>query len=127
MAGSLVVPIGLLATTGFTGVGAYIMKQAADINMLASAVDGNNNPNSSIYLNDAMNNGHENKYIQGFRQGFTNTVFKGLVLKQVNESFENKVTLFFIGLYRELYALVKSTANGLLSYGYRCIGKSNKI
>lgn len=127
LAGSLVVPIGLLATTGFTGVGAYIMKQAADINMLASAVDGNNNPNSSIYLNDAMNNGHDNKYIQGFRQGFTNTIFKGLVLKQMNESFENKVTLFFIGLYRELYALVKSTANGLLSYGYSCIGKSNKI
>lgn len=127
LVGSLVVPIGVLATTGFAGVGAYIMKQAGDINMLASAVSGNNDPNSSIYLNDAMNNGHDNKYIQGFRQGFANTVFKGLVLKQINESFENKVTLFFIGLYRELYALVKSTANGLLSYSYSCIGKSNKI
>lgn len=127
LAGSLVVPIGVLATSGFVGVGGYIMKQAADINMLASAVDGNNNPNSSIYLNDSMNHGHDNKYIQGFRQGFANTVFKGLVLKQLNESFENKVTLFFIGLYRELYALVKSTANGLLSYSYSCIGKSNKI
>ena len=127
LAGSLVVPIGVLATKGPVTVGAYIMKQAADANALRAAASGNNNPNSAIGLNGAMNHSHDNKYIQGFHQGFTNTVFKGLVLKQMNESFENKITLFFIGLYRELYALVKSTANGLLSYGYRCIGKSNKI
>ena len=127
LAGALAVPIGVLATKGPVAVGTYIMKQAADVNALVSAVDGNNDPNSAIYLNDKMNRDYNNKYIQGFHQGLTNTLFKGLVLKQINESFENKITLFFIGLYRELYALVKSTTNALLSYGYSCIGKSNKI
>lgn len=126
LAGSLVVPIGILATKGPVAVGVYLMKQAADFNAVMAAASGNNDPRLAIDLNDAMTYSHDNEYVQGFGQGFTNTIFKGLVLKQMNESFENKVTLFFIGLYRELYALVKSTANGLLSYGYASIGKSNK-
>ena len=66
----------------------------------------------------------------GFARGATNgiehTLINGLFLKKYTNSFENKVTLFFIGTYRELYTVIKSTANALLSYGYASIGKSNK-
>lgn len=65
-------------------------------------------------------------FVRGSLMGVSYSVINGLLLKKYTNSFENKVTLFFIGLYRELYALVKSTANALLSYGYASIGQSNK-
>lgn len=65
-------------------------------------------------------------FARGATHGIEHTLINGLFLKKYTNSFENKVTLFFIGTYRELYTVIKSTANALLSYGYASIGKSNK-
>ena len=65
-------------------------------------------------------------FIRGSVFGIGYSVINGLFLKKYTNSFENKVTLFFIGAYRELYTVIKSTANALLSYGYASIGQSNK-
>jgi hypothetical protein len=65
-------------------------------------------------------------FIRGGVFGIGYSVINGLFLKKYTNSFENKVTLFFIGAYRELYTVIKSTANALLSYGYASIGQSNK-
>lgn len=66
-------------------------------------------------------------FVRGGLMGIGYSVINGLFLKKYTNSFENKITLFFIGIYRELYAVIKSTANALLSYGYASIGESNKI
>ena len=87
---------------------------------------------ANISRNDAMSNVKSNSmqeinpYLRGGAAGTIHTLFTGLVLKKYINSFENKTTLFFIGTYRELYTIIRSTANALLSYGYASIGESNK-
>ena len=123
VAGGLVIPFVMLALLGPSGLLGLRFVQGAS--QLLNFV-------SHIASSDAEHNVSRNTteeipgFLKGGIMGLDWVLVNGLILKKYTNSFENKITLYFIGVYREVYAMVRSTANAFLSYGYSSMGKSNK-
>lgn len=122
--GSIVLPLFVVAVLGIPGLlGLHLGRVLNNIASYGSNVFSNDSA-SNVYRNDVTNN--RDGFLMGGVHGLEHTLINGLILKRYINSFENQTTLYFIGTYRESYALLKSTTNALLSYGYACMGKSNK-
>lgn len=123
LAGSVAIPAIVFILLGPAGI--LGMSVGKGINTLSNLI--NHVASDGAKHNIARNSVQEmGGFVRGGVHGIEHTLINGLFLKKYTNSFENKVTLFFIGTYRELYTVIKSTANALLSYGYASIGKSNK-
>lgn len=123
LAGGVILPATMIIILGAPGlIGLISVRSAATFGNLIQHVTSS----------DAKQNVNRNTteevdgFVRGGVMGIGYSVINGLFLKKYTNSFENKITLFFIGVYRELYTVIKSTANALLSYGYASIGESNK-
>lgn len=123
LAGAVAIPMFVTVLLG--GAGLIAWSTARSIYSLSGLITqaASGDAMTNVNRNDMTN---RDKFLIDGLTGVDYTLLNGLIFKRYANSFENKVTLFFIGLYREAYAILKSTGNAYLSYGYACLGKSNK-
>lgn len=123
LAGAIAIPVVVFLVLGVPGVfGLSIGKAINNVVDLVSQI-GSDDAEMNVHRNTYTNH---NKFLVGGTRGIKHTLINGLWLKRYVNSCENKLTLYFIGVYREYYAILKSTGNALISYGYASLGQSNK-
>lgn len=118
---SVLYPAIMLAAGGAIGAIAVLALRVPTLinwfvsNMSGGTVEGN-------VMRNTLTNPQSN-FVAGALMTSDSVIIDGLFLKKYTNAFENKVTLFFTGVYREAYAVIKSTTDAFIAYAYACIGK----